>query len=394
MAFSPSGQPLTPEEVQGYLADAGVTTTVTGVTLMQAHADIPGTDKSGKHSELVRIRLEPDSAPLPRRLIVKRVPCAELPDRPAAKWKRDLRSYLNDVTFYRKYAADCEATGMRLPKCYKSVAETDPELSDPKKCSFYLLLEDLEEGGFQNRNVQNREQAGSLIRFLARLHSTRWENAAEIERDFFPTAGAQSLDKRDPKEIESIPQSWEKVLKAWPAGELPGTLGARIHAAAQRLDAHLRRDSKHTGLIHGDFKSANLFTNEAGEVCVVDWQWSGGGKVVRELPYFLWGACDPALASEEGESALLEEYHDELTKCGCDYPKDVFLSDYRVAFVDYARHVIAYMWPNNAVAKGPAATDADFRTQSRNVHNKNADVVRRFAAAADTRLTEFEQTCK
>ena len=37
-----------------------------------------------------------------------------------------------------------------------------------------------------------------------------------------------------------------------------------------RLDAELRRDSKHTGLVHGDFKSANLFENpETGEWSVV-----------------------------------------------------------------------------------------------------------------------------
>ena len=48
----------------------------------------------------------------------------------------------------------------------------------------------------------------------------------------------------------------------------------RLAVAADRLDAELRRDNKHTGLVHGDFKSANLFENpETGEWSVVDWQW-------------------------------------------------------------------------------------------------------------------------
>ena len=79
------------------------------------------------------------------------------------------------------------------------------------------------------------DNAKRLLSWLARLHSVAWEDDAEVTADFFPTAGAQSLDKRDPKEIEALPEAWAKVLAAWPDRGLPETLGARLSQHATRL---------------------------------------------------------------------------------------------------------------------------------------------------------------
>lgn len=84
-------------------ASKALGTRVASVRVAQTHAEIDGTDKSGRHSDLSRVAVEcPDDPEAPRSVIVKRVLCAELPDRPPAKWARDIKSYSNDVVFYRK----------------------------------------------------------------------------------------------------------------------------------------------------------------------------------------------------------------------------------------------------------------------------------------------------
>ena len=80
----------------------------------QTHAEIEGTDKSGRHSNLTRVAVECPDEGKPKSLIVKRVNCAELPERGAAKWARDIKSYHNDTLFYAKYAERCRNAGLRL----------------------------------------------------------------------------------------------------------------------------------------------------------------------------------------------------------------------------------------------------------------------------------------
>ena len=127
------------------------------------------------------------------------------------------------------------------------------------------------------------------------------------------------------------------------------------------------------------------------QVSVVDWQWAGGGKVVRELPYFIWGALDPAVVDEATEAALLEHYRGELAAHGGEYAAAELQRDYALAFCDYVRHVAAYMWPNNAVAKGPEVTDGDWDKFMRLVHNKSSVAVCAMATAADKRLSALEE---
>ena len=41
---------------------------------------------------------------------------------------------------------------------------------------------------------------------------------------------------------------------------------------------------------------------------MVDYQWAGAGKVVRDLVYFMWGAVDPDVILQQ-EQELLAVYH-------------------------------------------------------------------------------------
>ena len=114
----------------------------------------------------------------------------------------------------------------------------------------------------------------------------------------------------------------------------------------------------------------------------------GGGKVVRDLPYFLYGALDPQTAVES-EEALLKLYHTALTeKHSLNYPFETFVADYHAAFLDYYRHVVSYMWATQGLTPDKCAQE--YNKFSRLVHNKSALVVERMTELAADRFAAFE----
>ena len=353
MAKNFDGTPLAAEMLSGFLQTAGVQATVSEIDVVQTHDQISGTDKSGRHSNITRIAIK-TTKPCPvTHLIIKRVACSELSDRPLAKWNRDITSYLTDVNFYKYFAAEVFPR-CRVPRCFHYLSKHDAANSDPQQCWFYLILEDLESLGFKQFNYHELTTARALLEWMARFHSLYWERMDSVKAHLWEIGSATSLEKRDVAEIEKIPEKWEKVMGAWRSKypdlfeqEEVKELGAKLKVLAPTFHDRLQQNTRHTALIHGDFKSANLFLHsETNEVGVVDYQWAGGGKVVRDLVYFMWGAVAPELIVNS-EVELLHIYHEHLTKAlGKDYPWEQFEADYQVAFLDYLRHVVAYMWPS------------------------------------------------
>ena len=68
------------------------------------------------------------------------------------------------------------------------------------------------------------------------------------------------------------------------------------------------------------------------------------------------------------------------------YPWEDLKRDYRVAFLDYVRHVSAYMWPRLPVT--PQSCEKEITLWSRVVHNKSKPVVKGMIEAAVRRIKE------
>eukprot|EP00435_Cladocopium_sp_Y103_P008742 s2066_g2.t1 len=128
----------------------------------------------------------------------------------------------------------------------------------------------------------------------------------------------------------------------------------RLAAAARPLDALLRRTKgfvRHRTLLHGDFKTANLFLRDVEglvEAAVVDFEFAGPGLVAVDLANFLFPDLKMNLLPMEGE--LLEFYHAELLKAldefgtGSDFPLSTFLAQYTLARCDYMRYMLGRGW--------------------------------------------------
>ena len=175
--------------------------------------------------------------------------------------------------------------------------------------------------------------------------------------------------------MERAPAVWRAVRQQFAAVAPPGWLDApEIAALADRVvtnAAYVSRALAHEAqahdgawrtLVHGDFKSANLFFHVADAgVTAFDWQWSGAGLGALDVAYLLntsvaMAALGDGDGDETGELALLRVYHDQLMRkaaqtSGDWYPFDTFRRHYALALLDYARVLLGCFWADLTPAK-------------------------------------------
>ena len=122
-------------------------------------------------------------------------------------------------------------------------------------------------------------------------------------------------------------QSWLKTMASENDAERPSMqqLGANLSQMAPYLDHTLKWYRKDCGgtMIHGDFKTANIFfldspppredtsPTSSGSVAVCDFQWFGPGLGVQDVMYLIWTSVDPDVVRQH-EQKLLSGYHSAL----------------------------------------------------------------------------------
>eukprot|EP00466_Bigelowiella_natans_P006448 jgi/Bigna1/88110/estExt_fgenesh1_pg.C_280082 len=161
-------------------------------------------------------------------------------------------------------------------------------------------------------------------------------------------------------------------------------LGARLAQAAAPTHAELlrrREEDGHRSIIHGDFKTANVFFRKKGEeasaniphpavergassssaaaaaassAAMIDFQWSGVGVPEMDVAYLLLSSA--ALPVLNDLETFLRGYYEEFvanaagnedaeSDASPPLPSyDQFLKDFKLAVVDYARVVVGYQW--------------------------------------------------
>ncbi|CAL1147267.1 unnamed protein product [Cladocopium goreaui] len=273
-----------------------------------------------------------------------------------AKWVKpstELRrgSYLNERQFYLS-AGSVLRKVCRLPHLL---------MCDEGPAGIAFLFDDLTVDFPLHPDGLDRQQGHATLRWLARFHGSFWE--ADAAGSSFPAgmttlADYWGLAKGDNEErlasVAGALNASSKVLKANGVWETAKTLGPRLAAAARPLDAVLRRTKgfvRHRTLLHGDFKTANLFLRDVEgvvEAAVVDFEFAGPGLVAVDLANFLFPDLKMNLLPMEGE--LLEFYHAELLKAldefgtGSDFPLSTFLAQYTLARCDYMRYMLGRGW--------------------------------------------------
>ena len=198
--------------------------------------------------------------------------------------QRKLRSYDVERAFYERYAARClDSPGCPVPR---------PRLLQKADSGWLFVLEDLDASGFSERSSHaTAPQISATLRWLAAFHAR-----------FLGTA----------------PDGLWKIGSYWHLATRPDELRAMRHPAlreaASRIDARLN-GARFKTLVHGDAKLENVCFTRAGEaergVCLVDFQYVGGGVGVKDVAYLLNG-CLSARDCESAVPKYLDEYFHEL----------------------------------------------------------------------------------
>ena len=211
-------------------------------------------------------------------------------------------------------------------------ADADKIESVVKKCHFLCIVEDLNPARYRQDMLLGREEMDRTLAAMARFHGVTWQNPellSAAKEHLFENGAYWSPDKRDAKEVASLPKVWNEWLEQFSAVlgeeicESVGVqrLGSRLSASAEAVSDRLHQsfDSPHQCLIHGDLKTANVLLatdwdaaalqQGDGGVMLIDFQWTGIGLAAQDLAYlFASSAHLDVLQSADQTRALLSRY--------------------------------------------------------------------------------------
>ena len=217
------------------------------------------------------------------------------------KWETSVRSFCNELRFYEGAAANAvriitglevciaefarstlhawQLQGVRIPTCYASLHDrgtvTTPGAPSAEE-RFALALELLGEEQHYQLHVFDLAHAEAALRYIARFHAAFWECPAS-ERGLAEPSGSARVKSllfspgcwwrkqlRPSIRYDRIANVYEGLVTAFPevfGGVMNETDASAMQAIADNVDliaAHCLLDGTRT-LVHGDFKTSNLF---------------------------------------------------------------------------------------------------------------------------------------
>jgi len=175
-------------------------------------------------------------------------------------------------------------------------------------------------------------------------------------------------------ELEALPEAWA-ALCAELSAEDPAlfaqprvaALGERLRRSAEAVSARLRGGADGAArrcVIHGDFKTANVFFGGAGDALravPIDFQWVGVGLGALDVQYLLASSAELGLLADPAAlDAALEAYRAALVAAtagrAAAYSLAALRDDVLLALLEYARTVFGYQARAAAPRpRGPAA---------------------------------------
>jgi len=348
-------------------------------------------------------------------------------------------SYRAEINFFGGFAGMLEDRGVRVPKVYHVVSEgvnkvpsdggggataSPAELEkDVMACRLLVLMEDFRPDTFRQVFELGAEDLEASLRLAARLHGATLEDEAVLRQastDIFAEGGYWVPSKRDPGELDGLPEAWDGLMQSLEQEDaalfaaLPRlrTLGTRLMAGSRFAGRELRggddegtaasRSWRKKSLIHGDFKTANIFFDvRSGEAVPIDFQWTGVNYGVQDVAKLLLSSASlEQLAEGSRIEALLASYYASFVEAATqqaeargeslemDYDLDEIRRDFKLACLDYARVVFGYQ------LKG---RDMDWVRRSAEVlgrctHNRSVPHLLGLVRFLDRLLKEFEST--
>ena len=358
-------------------------------------------------------------------LFVKKVTAVAMAHKPWADRQRTLKYIRTELRFYQEFAPRLAAHGVPLPRLALAEGQLaalgDTEVADPpidepseealRQCGAVLFLEPVI--GFEQASPLPPDRALVALAAVARFHAAAWEDAEILSaaaKRLQRHGGAFSLSIRNPKELTKIEPNWAAFVKTFTpyAPELfaqpsVAALGSRLAKWSGYVSEHLspKPDDTYATLIHGDFKSLNVFlppaatagdvsTSERQQGMLIDFASTGVGLGMSDVAMLLQHGIVPADLADGGEERLIDGYLAALADArGSDaptYPREVALRHYRLGLVDYGRFVVGRFW----TSASPDTFAAKADNQNVVLVNRNVEAALGFVARMDKCLAIIE----
>jgi hypothetical protein len=256
---------------------------------------------TGQMSDSFRLALELDGRGSSPVSVIAKLPSRNEMSRSTA---RTLRSYENEVRFYRELATELP---VRTPLAY--YADIDIETS-----TFVLLLEDLAPARTGDQLVGCEPEEASLAVYeLVKLHAPRWDDPALADLEWL------HRDREANHEflLTLLPSLWEGFQDRY-GSVMSSELRSAGAGLFTRLESYILGDVGAETVIHGDYRLDNLLfgrTPQHSAVSVVDWQTCTHGPALNDVAYFIGAAMQPELRRQV-ESDLVTGYHERLLAAG------------------------------------------------------------------------------
>ena len=323
--------------------------------------------------------------------IVMAEPGADMEPDAAAKVWRNIQSYRNEfIVISSLYPLmDASTPPIAHPTVFYRHAEQTAAGSSSSNSSsssthtFTVMSESMLHSGWTQTAVLTAAQTEASIAWMARFHALSFGKSATLVVGLWDKGTHLALDKRPDSELGKLPSIWRAFVSAFreehpvfaadPAtlAEAGTALAALAPAVAVYLDPlTAANENNRTCIVHGDFKSANLFVREAGStadstdgggVSAIDYQWTGPGIAATDLVY-LCAMAIPA-PSEAHLDELLHSYWTHFTEAcletcsnsaapaASDYDYERFLLDFKVATLDFTRWAFCARLADDSPAK-------------------------------------------
>jgi hypothetical protein len=150
-------------------------------------------------------------------------------------------------------------------------------------------------------------------------------------------------------------------------------------------------------VVHGDFKTANMFFDRKSlKLMPIDFQWCGGGLGALDLVYLLLSSSTlDVLHDSKCVGELIQQYHAAFMSAAqthtnggpiVEYSLGSLERDMQLVLLDYAYNVIELQWSSAT----PASVTSQAQVLGRCVHNRSIPHLVWFVHMVDAVLHEFE----
>lgn len=252
-------------------------------------------------------------------------------------WDISFKSFLNEQVFLSDYSS--KLSKGTIPRCVYTSKAPD-RFSDSH--TFLTITEKISSDDYKEYKTLTTTQVKSALSWLAAFHKTFWMRSSFSR--LFPHGAWWRKVLRPTVNYKSIPDVFTRLCKSIPSFSKVDTPEnySLIQCVAKNID--VIHNSRPNTLVHGDFKTSNIFFRASDkEVMAIDFQWSGGGNCAADVAYLLAGGVQYEDLNEE---LLLDHYYNELTSSQDirdTYSRESFLLSYELELLCYYTTALPYL---------------------------------------------------